>query len=1044
MCDAAGDDYDTLPASRMPLRYEWIRNLDRRRGTPGAPPQLEIREPGRAPRRATLRGPMTIGRSHYGIRVTDPEVSREHLRLVPSPTGLSLVDLGSRNGTRVNGAPLAGRVRLEAGDVVELGGTLIIVLCAPSADPDAPGDGTVATTPGAPPVSVVGRAPTGWIALANVLLGIDPEGRRELFPAFTDLRVLIPKRVWRYVQTISVALYLVAIAAMFVRPSAGLFLFYGVVVPLLPAVFLFAPGAWRNSCPLAAVNQIPRKRGFSRELHPPAWLNSRGYLISAALFFAIAGARLAGLDQNGIATGIVLLSVLAAAFAGGFRYRGKSGWCSTICPLFALQRVYGQTPFVTARNAHCEPCVNCAKHCFDRQPRSAYQADLADPAVSWSGPRRVFVAALPGFVLGFFMLTGHAALGVAQRYSLLALFMAVAVALYFTVDAMTRLGPAMISVGSAALTLNIFYWYSGAALAEVVSALFGADLSWVRWQIRGTVLIATLVWIARTRVVELQYAVHSGIRSGPVLLPMPRLGGARPLELPPVSVTFQESRTEVTAEPGSSLLEIAEKAGQRIESGCRLGVCGVDPVAVLEGADSLSAPGPDELNTLRRLGFADNTRMACSASVGGGTVRVSLTPQPGQVNNSPPMDFDRSIVSVVVIGSGIAGVTAADFIRRGHPDCEIHLVGQESHGPYNRMGISRVVYGRSAMQGLSLLPDGWYDKHRVTAWLNTLATGIDLPAREVLLATGQALPYDRLILATGARSLRPDIEGLWRPGSFALHEADDAVRIRSYIQQFGCGAAVIAGAGLLGVEIACALRRLGLTVTVLERGEFLLSRYFDTRCSQLLLEHLSAKGIQVLSASECAGVTGDPAVNGVELVDGRRLECDLFLTATGIRPNTDLARAAGIAVGNGILVDDLMRTTAPDVYAAGDVAEHHGQVLGLWPVAAEQGEVAAVNALGGNRSAAAVASAVTLKDAGLELVSLGKVYPDAGGEVIVVERPGSYRRLVVEHERVVGVAVLGHHPADLAAAQRAIRTGAPIPASARGALHAGDWSVLDR
>ncbi|MET9492438.1 FAD-dependent oxidoreductase [Nocardia sp. NPDC006630] len=1044
--DFAGDagDFDTLPAQRIPARHNGFRRLGRRRWISGGPPLLEIREPGRASRRASLSGPITIGRSHHGIRLTDPRVSREHVRLVPGPTGLSLVDLGSRNGTWVNGSALTGRVTLRAGDAVELGDTVIVVLYAPSADPDERPETAAVATAAEPPSSAAARAPTGWISLASTLLGIDPTGRRELFPAFTDLPARIPTRFWRYIQFVSVTIYLADIVAMVVRPAVGLFVFFGVVVPLLPGLFLLAPGAWRNSCPLAAVNQIPRLRGFSRGKQPPAWLYSRGYLISVALFFGIAGARLAGLDHNGIAAGIVLLSVLIAAFAGGVRYKGKSGWCSTICPLFALQRAYGQTPFVNLRNAHCEPCVGCAKNCFDLRPRSAYQADLVDPAASWSGPRRLFAAALPGFVLGFFTLTGHGALGVAQRYSLLALFMTVAVAIYFTVDATTRLSPAMVSVGSAALALNIFYWYTGVSLAHSVSAFLGMDVQWMRWQFRGTVLIATVVWIARTRVVELQHAVHTGSRSRPVLLPMPRVGTRRSPEESLVSVTFDPDRTAVTAEPGSSLLEIAEKGGRRIESGCRMGVCGADPVAVIEGADALSAPGPDELNTLCRLGLAENARMACCARVSSGSVRVSLTPQQVRTNTTAPVHFDRSIVSVVVVGSGIAGVTAADFIRRGHPDCEIHLVGQESHGPYNRMGISRVVYGRSAMQGLSLLPDGWYDKHRVTAWLNTLATGVDLAARQVLLATGQALPYDRLILATGARSLTPQIDGLWRPGSFALHEADDAMRIRSYIQQFGCDDAVIAGAGLLGVEIASALHRLGLTVTVLERGEYLLSRYLDPRCSQLLLEHLSAMGIQVLQRSECARVAGDPAVSGVELVDGRRLECDLFLTATGIRPNIDLARAAGIPVGHGILVDNRMRTGAPDVYAAGDAAEYRGHVAGLWPIAAEQGQVAAVNALGGNRSPVDVASAVMLKDVGLELFSLGKVDPEPGGEVIVVEHSASYRRLVVEGECVVGVTVLGHHPGDAAAAQHALRTRTPIPRGARGALHAGDWSVLAR
>ena len=134
-----------------------------------------------------------------------------------------------------------------------------------------------------------------------------------------------------------------------------------------------------------------------------------------------------------------------------------------------------------------------------------------------------------------------------------------------------------------------------------------------------------------------------------------------------------------------SLLALAERKGQAIEAGCRMGVCGADPIAILDGASCLSPPEEEELNTLRRLGFARNTRMACCARLKSGPVAMALKPEPGEQGEET--EFDRSIASVVVIGNGIAGVTAADFTRRGHPDCEVHLVGAESHVLYNRMGI---------------------------------------------------------------------------------------------------------------------------------------------------------------------------------------------------------------------------------------------------------------------------------------------------------------------------------------------------------------------
>ncbi|MFI6996739.1 FAD-dependent oxidoreductase [Nocardia sp. NPDC050175] len=1034
----------SAPPDRTANWHNGFRRFGGRTGMLSGPPLIEIREPGQAARRLMLSGPVTFGRNGDNEQLRDATISPRHLRLVPSPTALSVVDLGSRNGTTVNGVPLTGRAALTTGDTVQLGDTEIIVLYEPVTEPLARIDEEVPTAPPAP-APPADPPPSQLLTLANRMLGIDPTGKRNLFPASTELPTRMPPKMWHLVRIASMAVYFEMIVAMFVRPAGGLFVFFGVVVPLLPGLFLIAPGLWRNSCPLAATNQIPRVLRFTRGKNPPDWLYARGYLGATTLFFGIAGARLAGLDRNGAAAGVVLLLVAAAAFTGGVLFKGKSGWCSSICPLFPLQRAYGQTPFVTVPNSHCEPCVGCAKNCFDLKPRAAYQSDLNDPELAWSAPRKLFAAALPGFILGFFTLAGKTETSLVQRYSVLGLFMIVAVGLFFALEAMTPLSVATISVGYSALALNIFYWFSGVTLARSFATVTGISAPWLHWPISLAILFATIVWIARTRVVELQFAVSTGTRTEPVLLSLPKVRPRDPAETssaPAASVTFDG--VQVDADSGMSLLDVAERGKQPIEAGCRMGVCGADPVAVLDGMSCLSPPGQDERNTLRRLGFADNTRMACCARISTGNVEVSLTPEPGSTNRLRPTRFDRSIVSVAVIGNGIAGVTAADFLRRNHPDCEIHLVGRESHPLYNRMGISRLVYGRSAMQGLHLLPEQWYDDHQITTWLNTLATSIDLAGRRVFLGTGEALPYDRLILAMGASSALPPIEGLSRPGCFVLREAGDAIWIRSYAQQFRCATAVVAGGGLLGLEAAHALHLLGLQVTVLDRGDRLLAKQIDARCSQLVLDHFTRTGIQVLRHAETVSVLGDPAVRRVVLRDGREIDCDLFLTATGIRPNIDLARSAGVPVERGVLVDDRMRTRVPDVYAAGDIAELDGQVFGLWPVAAEQAQIAAVNALGGDRPLAGAVPGMILKGVGLELFSTGKVEPEWGDEVIVIDRPDSYRRLILSHGRVAGATVLGHHPGDLAAAQQAMSSRLPVPVTARGALYAGDWSVLAR
>jgi NAD(P)H-nitrite reductase large subunit len=256
-----------------------------------------------------------------------------------------------------------------------------------------------------------------------------------------------------------------------------------------------------------------------------------------------------------------------------------------------------------------------------------------------------------------------------------------------------------------------------------------------------------------------------------------------------------------------------------------------------------------------------------------------------------------------------------------------------------------------------------------------------------------------------------------------MREAADAMAIRSFAQQHGAKRAVVAGGGVLGLEAACALRELGLHVTVLERAPHLLARQFDERCGDLVRAHLGELGISVRLGVEAAALQGGGRVSGLVLRHGTSLACDIFLAAVGIRPNAALAAAAGIAVNRGVLVDDRMQTSVLGVFAAGDVAEHNGQILGLWPVAVKQAEVAAINALGGDERMTADLPTIIVKGIGLELASVGQQEPGPGGEVIVVEDPGapSYRRLVLAAHRVVGATVLGHHPLDLAAATTAVK-----------------------
>ena len=388
---------------------------------------IEIREPGHPVRRVVVDRAIEIGRLQGSIPVSDAGVSRRHLKFTPSPLGLSVTDLGSRNGSLLNGRPLDRRTVVTPGDVVRIGATDVLVWgrSASTRPPDTAGPDlprsrrvvTAASLPAPPPVPVPAAAPSIWrTGLRRIFTGPLPGSGQQTFRSYLELPKRLPRGFWQAVRAVSVLGYLLLCLALFVWPTQALVAFFKIIVPLLPILFFLAPGLWRNICPLAAANQAARVFGFSRAATTPGWLQRRGYLIAIGLFLGIAGARLVLFNASGTATGILLILTIVSAFVMGVVFKGKSGWCSSICPLLPLQRVYGQTPFLLVANTHCNPCVSCTKNCYDFRPQPAYQADLADPDPSWSRPRRLFAAALPGFVLGFFLLLGQSAWTVAHLW----------------------------------------------------------------------------------------------------------------------------------------------------------------------------------------------------------------------------------------------------------------------------------------------------------------------------------------------------------------------------------------------------------------------------------------------------------------------------------------------------------------------------------------------------------------------------------------------------------------------------------------------------
>jgi len=869
-----------------------------------------------------------------------------------------------------------------------------------------------------------------------------------LFPNYMQLRErsLIPPWFWNATRIASVIGVLFVVTVLFIAPSSGLKLFWGGIVPILPALFFIAPGIWRNICPLAAVNQTPRVFDFTRGLKLPDWTVEYGYVIGFGLFFVLASSRKWLFNGSGPATGVLILTLLGMAFIGGLVFRGKSGWCSSFCPLLPIQRIYNQTPFLTIPNSHCSPCVGCTKNCYDFNPAVANLADLYDDDQYYRNYRKFFVAAFPGFILAFFSIPGPPDISILAMYLNFALYIAASLATFTVLDSFVKVTTPKITTLFGAAALNLFYWYVTPAWLGTIFGLFGATAPvWLVWATRASIWVLTAIWIARSYAKEPKF-VGQLVPTEDIRITRGAANALRQaVKRDQYEIIFMPEEKRVLAEPGRSLLEIAEKSGLPIEPGCRMGVCGADPVAILSGIETLSEVKDDERSTLDRLGLGAGARMACMARISGSvTMTMDLTQaKEAAADRVGDFSFDPDVRRVVIIGNGIAGVTAADYIRRYHPDCEIHLVGRESHHLYNRMAITRLIYGRSAMNGLYLQPDSWYEEKRITSWLNTRVDRIDPEANEVLLAVGEKLPYDRLVLATGSKSFVPPIKGYGLPGTYVLREAEDAMDIRSYVQEHRTRHAVVAGGGLLGLEAAYALHKLGLHVSVLERSEWLLRRQLDRRASQFLRRYLIGLGLEIVLEAEAGEVLGEGRIQELVLKDGRRIQADLLLVCVGIRSNLELAEDIGLSVNRGVLVDARMRTSDQRIFAAGDVCEYEGYVYGLWPMAVEQAKVAAVNVVGGDQTYTPGVPATMLKVVGVELTSIGQINAKTENEIeITLEEieQNRYRKLVIADGKIIGTILLGY-PLEAPAVTAAIKQGLDVTPHL-DALREGRWEVL--
>jgi 3-phenylpropionate/trans-cinnamate dioxygenase ferredoxin reductase subunit len=306
---------------------------------------------------------------------------------------------------------------------------------------------------------------------------------------------------------------------------------------------------------------------------------------------------------------------------------------------------------------------------------------------------------------------------------------------------------------------------------------------------------------------------------------------------------------------------------------------------------------------------------------------------------------------MVIAGGGLAGAKAAESLRGWGFDGRIVLVGTEIRRPYDRPPLSKYyLRGEVDFADITIHPEAFYRSHEIELLTDVTVTGLDPAARRIRLEPGGELAYDRLLLATGARPRRLDVPGMSLPGVFYLREAKDAEGIRQATQ--AGSRAVVVGTGFIGTEVAASLRAMGAEVVLVGRSSVPLGRILGNKVATAVADLHVEHGVELRSGVTVRAVHGSLAVQAVELDDGAILPCDLVVVGLGVVPRTELAEQAGIAVSDGVLTDDRLRTSAPGVFAAGDVANAVNAVLGVrlrsehWWSALTQGPVAAANMAG--------------------------------------------------------------------------------------------------
>lgn len=372
----------------------------------------------------------------------------------------------------------------------------------------------------------------------------------------------------------------------------------------------------------------------------------------------------------------------------------------------------------------------------------------------------------------------------------------------------------------------------------------------------------------------------------------------------------------------------------------------------------------------------------------------------------PAIPDTHDTETFVVVGAGIAGISAAQTIRKASSDARIIVLSKEMHLPYYRLNLTRYLAGEITSNQLPLHDQSWYDSNRIELKLGAELCTVDVQAKSLKLRNGDTLSYDKLILAMGSHPFVPPVPGVNRENVTVVRTLQDTEQVLAQVRPET--RVVVIGGGLLGLEAAGALANKVASVSVMEGFGWLLPRQLNQAAAEHLQTYVQGLGITLHLNVKVKEIVGDERARAVVLESGEEVPADLVILSTGVRSNSYVARLAGLEVHHGIVVNNHLQTSEPDIYAAGDVAEHQGVVYGIWGPAQFQGTTAGLNAAGQVTEFTGIPRSNMLKVLGFDLFSIGDITPeDASYDVIEGMTEGHYVSFIFHDSCLTGAILLG-------------------------------------